>query len=303
MNTPETAAVPANNTPPPRRWPRRILRFLMIYVCVPCVSVLLILVLAQRRLIYHPSATAPLSVKDAGLGDGLAEDVQLETADGETLHGWMIHPHPPTGDPANRPLVIYFPGNAGHRLERLADLREVASAGFDVLVFDYRGYADSTGSPSQASLERDARQVWDYACTLRAPGRIVIFGESLGGAVALSLWSDEHRALPTPAAVILNSTFTGMADVVRWHYPWLPLHFFLLDPWPSAERIPRVECPVTIFHGTDDDLVPVSHGRTLARLARQSHFVEIPHGTHNNIPMGQLRAALLAIRAEILGLQ
>ena len=199
------------------------------------------------------------------------------------------------------PLVIYFPGNAGNRHERIDDLREVAATGFDVLILDYRGFGDSTGSPSEWALTSDARQVWDFACEdlHYLPSQIVVFGESLGGAVALSLWSAESTESPQPAAVILNSTFTTMPDVVAWHYPLFPFRYLLMDRWRSVDRIPRVDPPIVVFHGTADDMVPVSQGRKLASQSPHARFIEIANGTHNNIPMRQLRDELKRIHVAI----
>ena len=166
-----------------------------------------------------------------------------------------------------RGLVIYFPGNSLNRSERIQDLREVADFGYDVLVFDYRGYGDSTGNPSESALTKDAKQIWKFARDeLQYPeNQITLFGESLGGAVALSLWSDSSESNLQPRTVILSSTFASMSRTVHEHYPWFPFHYLVLDRWPSVDCIKNVKVPITIFHGTEDDFVSLAQARTLAK--------------------------------------
>jgi fermentation-respiration switch protein FrsA (DUF1100 family) len=130
------------------------------------------------------------------------------------------------------------------------------------LIFDYRGYGDSTGTPTETSLTSDAKLVWKYACEglQYKPEQIVIFGESLGGAVALSLWSDGETNRAKPAKVILSSTFASMPQTVAWHYPAFPFQYLLLDHWPSIDRVSQVESPIAVFHGTADEMIPIAHG-------------------------------------------
>ena len=292
---------PAPPQKPPGGWRTRLLRIVIVYGGIPYLSVTVLFTICQRRLMYHPTVAESLAVAHLGLGADFARDVQIPTDDGHTLHGWLIR-HRPSGDATGEAsLMIYFPGNAGNRQERIEDLREVAATGFDVLIFDYRGFGDSSGSPSEWALTADAQRVWQYACgeLQYDPDRIVVFGESLGGAVALSLWATESPETPQPAAVIINSTFTTMPDVVAWHYPVFPFRYLLLDLWRSVRHIPHVPSPVIVFHGTADEIVPVNQGRTLASQSPQARFIEIPGATHNEIPMIQLRQELEQILATI----
>lgn len=249
---------------------------------------------------YRPKVTESLRAAAVGLDPELVRDVQLQTLDGHILNGWLLKQARPDSEHMN-PLVIYFSGNSLNRHERMDDLREVAACGFDVLIFDYRGYGDSSGSPSEGKLTSDAQLVWEYACkylNYDANG-IVVFGESLGGAVALSLWSTGIANPPQPAALILNSTFVSMPRTVAWHYPMFPFRFLLLDRWPSIDRIARVIAPVIVFHGTADDMVPVAHGRELAQASADARFIEFPGAGHNEIPMRRLRTELNRIRVSI----
>ena len=289
--------MPSLATPeiPHRTWRRRVARCFILFGIVPYLSVIIIFTVLQRRLMYRPTVATNLKVEDLQLDADNVSDVQLRTPDGATLNGWLLKPRVAADSNGNSGLVIYFPGNAENRFHRLTDLKEVASCGFQVLIFDYRGYGDSSGSPSESAICADARRIWNYAHDDLdfADDQIVLFGESLGGAVALSLWSDPDFGVPRPRALILSSTFASMSRTVACSYRWFPFQYLVLDRWPSIDRIPRVDIPVTIYHGTADEIVPISEARALASAAGEdATFVEIPNGEHNDIPMSLLRAQL-----------
>lgn len=282
---------------------RRVLRMIGLYVLLPYLAIVVIFTAMQRKLIYQPTAAASLRVADVGLDDKTMSDRQIRTPDGVTLNGWLIKAATePDGD-ESAPLVIYFPGNAVHRYARRHDLLEVASYGFDVLIFDYRGYGDNEGSPSESALTADARLIWDFARDELgyAGNRIVVFGESLGGGVALSLWSGDPADDPQPAAVVLNSTFSSLTDTVRGMYPLFPFQYLLLDRWESKERIRRVRCPIVAFHGTADELIPVEQTQILSQAAAGNLQVfKIQGAGHNNLPIQNLRRELERLREVIM---
>jgi hypothetical protein len=117
-----------------RSWWQRIRRGVLLYVCLPYVSVVVVFVLFQRRLMYRPTVSDNLSVTEAGLDPSFARDIQLQPADGTTLNSWLVnHQIGQTDGDVEAPLLIYFPGNSLNRYERISDLREVAARGFDVL--------------------------------------------------------------------------------------------------------------------------------------------------------------------------
>lgn len=281
---------------------RRLRRAFVLYVVVPYLAVTLIFTALQRQLLYRPTVADSLTVQNVGLNSDFGIDVELTTGDGNKIRGWLVK-----GSDAHRsedgksPLVLYFPGNSLNRHERISDLREIAACGFDVLIFDYRGFGDSTGSPTEAALSEDALLVWRYACETLGydERRNIVFGESIGGAVALSMWSKSNPSSPMPAALILNSTFASMPETVGWHYPFFPFRYLLLDRWPSIERIGNVQAPIIVFHGTEDTTVPVAHGRSLAQASSQARFIEIPDATHNDIPTLQLREELASLMAVL----
>lgn len=293
-------------SPAKPRW-KRLVRFAFTFIAVPYLAIMLLFIVFQRSLMYVPTQADSLKVADVGFDPKIVSDVQINTPDGETLKGWLWKTSV-KADNDKPPLLIYFPGNALNRKNRVDEVQEFARAGYDVLLFDYRGYGDSTGSPSEKAMTADARLIWEYA--LGQPGyeegRTVLFGESMGGAVTLSLWNEEPSEMPKglrpgprPKAVMLNSTFTSMGDAAAANFPMFPFRYFLLDPWPSIERIDRVPTEIVLFHGTDDTLVPVEHSRRLAKRAVAGKLIEIPNVGHNYVPTYRLREELEKIRAEM----
>jgi fermentation-respiration switch protein FrsA (DUF1100 family) len=229
--------------------------------------------MAQRRLIYFPSAALP-SPRDVGLTD--AEPITFPTSDGLQLGGWFIAGSGPTP----RPAVLVFNGNAGNRAYRAPLAIALRRHGLHVLLTDYRGYGGNPGTPSEDGLAADARAALGYLLSRSDVdrSRIVYFGESLGAAVAVRL-AVEH----TPAGLILRSPFTSLADIGRHHYPVLPVGLLLRDRFPSIDIAGRIESPALVIAGDRDRVVPIAHTRRLyAAMAAPKTLVEIPGADHND---------------------
>ncbi|WP_145030198.1 alpha/beta hydrolase [Caulifigura coniformis] len=278
----------------------------MIYVALPYLFVTAIFVLFQRSLIFRPSRSAPLPAASAELDPHSAEDVEVSADDGVVLHGWLIRSfrnHERAED--HRWLMIDFPGNSGHRYERRSDLREIADLGLDVLIVDYRGYAENQGAPTEERLAADARAVWQAAIDRYryAPSQIVVFGESLGGAVATRLAAELGD--DAPAALILASTFNSLADVASWTYPAFPFGILLWDHFDSETRIAGVRCSVIVIHGADDEFVPVELGQRLFDAAPElsakgvtKRWEKVAGMGHNDVPLHVLRKSLEDVMAS-----
>ena len=226
--------------------------------------------LLQARLIYFPTRDYDSTPADVGLP---FEDLTLLAGDGVAIAAWYV-PHPEA-----RGSIIFCHGNAGNISDRLLTVTLLHQAGYNVLIFDYRGYGRSKGRPSEEGTYLDAQAAWRHLSeTLAEPAeRIAIVGRSLGGAVAIEL-ARRH----TPGALVVESTFTSLVDVGRLHYPWLPVRWLLRYRYDSIAKVGHLGCPKLFFHGEDDGLIPLDMGRRLYEAAAEpKRFIETPGG-HNS---------------------
>lgn len=266
-----------------------------VWILVATVAVLLAVVwLFQRRLIYFPQSqdVPPVDTMLPG-----AEPVTFETADGLRLSGWYAS-RVATG---RRVTVLVFNGNAGDRSFRAPLAAVLNQAGFSVLLFDYRGYGRNPGSPSELGLVTDARAALAYVAARDDvdAGRLVYFGESLGAAVAVGL-AREHP----PAALVLRSPFTSLADMGRLYYPFLPTNLLLRDRFDSLGQMGHLTCPVLIIAGDQDRVVPQNQSRRLYAAALEpKRFVSIRGADHNDFELlagGQLVGEVMRFVEEVL---
>lgn len=211
---------------------------------------------SQRRLLYQPSAVVEATPEVVGLGYA---DVWLTNRLGTRLHGWWV---PCAG---SRLTLLFCHGNGGNVSHRLESLRLFHELGLSVLVFDYSGYGRSEGTPSEKDTRADARAGWDWLVSeagAEASG-IVLFGRSLGGAVAAGLGAELAAGGVQPAGIILESTFTSVADMGARIYPWLPVRRLVRDRYDSVAALAGVRLPALFGHSPDDEMVPFELGRAL----------------------------------------
>lgn len=224
----------------------------------------------QSRFVFYPDQ--PTRAIEATPGDiGLDyEDVAITTDDGITLHGWWV-------PGARREALLFFHGNAGNISHRLESLRLFHSLGVGVLTIDYRGYGRSDGEPDEQGTYLDALAAWRHLVETRelAARDIVVFGRSLGGAVAAQL-----ATVVTPAGLVLESTFTSIPDMARHAFPWLPASLARIR-YDTLSRIGQIDCLLLILHSPDDEVVPYAHGERLANAAQNARFVRL-RGGHND---------------------
>ena len=228
-----------------------------------------LLVLQERRLIFFPARALAAAPADFGLA---ADELSIRTSDGVLLHGWWIE------GPGDR-VLIWYHGNAGNISHRLHNARWfVDRLGVSVVLVDYRGYGRSGGTPDEAGVYADGLAVYD-AVAARAvqPERIVLFGRSLGGAVALEV------ALRRPAgAVALESVFRSVRALAREHYPFVP-GFLVRTRMDNVSKVGRVRAPVLVLHGDRDSIVPRAHGQELfARAAGPARLHVVAGAGHND---------------------
>ena len=226
----------------------------------------------QRRFIYFPESHRP---PPAATVLPSAEEIAFRTDDGLELAGWFA--------PGGRTAVLVFNGNAGDRSHRAPLASALSRAGLSVLVFDYRGYGGNPGSASEGGLLADARAALRYLGA-RAdvdPARIVYFGESLGAGVAVALALERP-----PAALVLRSPFTSLADMGRHHYALLPVWLVLVDRYPVGEQIARVTAPVLVVAGARDSIVPLAQSQRVYEAATGAkRFVLIGDADHNDLAL------------------
>ena len=222
-------------------------------------------------VVFQPSPGIDLRPSDLGIE---AEQVTLDS-EGVRIHGFYL----PSGrSHRNARAILFLHGNAGNASHRLPNAAELARLGTDVLLIDYRGYGMSEGTPSESGAYADARAGLAHLTRERGfpERRIVLFGRSLGGAIAVDLARD--RAL---AGVILESTFSSMADVARGMLG-PPLAYLAKDRFDSASKIDRIRAPLLFFHGDRDGIIDYGLGRRLFELAPEPKQFETISGAGHN---------------------
>jgi uncharacterized protein len=235
-------------------------------------GVLLLLFIAQRVLMYHPSNIVP----EPGLyGASDMQVVKIATPDGFNLHCWW---KPPTRN--DKTTFLYYHGNAGNIGDRAFKVRHFLDAGYGVLLVGYRYNAETGGKPSEEGLYIDGQAAYDFVRSHGVPaGRIIAYGESLGSGVATKIATTNDVG-----AVVLEAPYTSIGDVAQTHYWYVPAKWLLRDRYDSLDRIDQLKVPLLILHGESDALIPVKFGRKLFETAHQpkeAHFV--PGGGHADL--------------------
>jgi len=241
-----------------------------LIICLAAAALMLIRLLVrkfERHQMYYPVRDLETTPDLAGMD---YEDVFLNPGDGVRIHGWWI----PAA--AGRGTVLFCHGNAGNISHRLESVAVFHRLGLNVLIFDYRGFGWSEGSPDEEGTYLDAEAAYRHLREERgiAPERIVIFGRSLGGAVAIEL---ARRA--EAAALIVESTFTSAVDMGKLIYPFLPIRLLIRNRYDSLAKIGELSLPVLVIHSPDDELVPFEHGEGLFRTVKgPKEFMSIRGG-------------------------
>jgi fermentation-respiration switch protein FrsA (DUF1100 family) len=250
----------------------RMLWNLVILLTLGYAALVALVYLFQSRLVYFPQIGRQIAATPQAYGLAY-EAVTLPTADGEKLAAWWV-PHERAEG-----TVLIFHGNAGNISHRIDYLTMFYRLGYSTLLIDYRGYGQSTGSPSEEGTYRDAEAAWQWLTGARGvPARdIVVLGESLGGAVAVWL-----AARVNPRALVVASCFTSVPDLGAQIYPFLPVRLISRFSYDSIATIKSVKAPVLIAHSREDDIIPFSHGRALFEAALEpKQFLEM-RGGHND---------------------
>ncbi|MBF0474002.1 MAG: alpha/beta hydrolase [Nitrospirae bacterium] len=237
------------------------------------------LYLFQSKYVFVPFREIAARPSSIGLD---YEDIKFDSIDGIRLSGWYVpakagnkylHHNALQGLGCSPNVILFCHGNAGNNSHILGTLKIFNDLGLDTFVFDYRGYGESAGSPSEQGTYNDALSAWNYLLEKRGipPEKIIIFGRSLGGSIA-SWLAKEH----TPKALIIESTFVSMESLFKAIYPYLPIKLLLKYNYKTLVYLKDVTCPVLVIHSPQDELVPFSQGLSLyENITEKKLFLQI----------------------------
>lgn len=245
----------------------------------------------QASMTFFPHANIQQTPQAWGL---TYDDVTLTASDGVRLHGWFIpHANAKSGNieindvslnnskpnSGTQKTLLFFHGNAGNISHRRSSIEIFHRLGLNVFIIGYRGYGNSEGQPDEQGLYKDARAAWDYLIQQRDinANNIIVFGRSLGGAVAAQLAAEVQ-----PGALILESTFSSARDMANAIFPVLSRLIFLRYDFNTVAGISQVTSPVLILHSPDDEIVPISLGKNIYQAANQPKSFSLMRGGHND---------------------
>lgn len=254
---------------------------LLALLLVVQIALPLFVYLWRDRLIFLPSVRPGPEEGLSLFGEAVrARLLRIQRPDGRALAAYDLLPESSQGAPL--PVVIFLHGNAGNIALRAPLLQAfVRGTGARTILLDYSGYGGNEGSPSEREVYRDGLAAYDHvAATVAPPGRIVLYGESLGGAVALKVAAERPVA-----GIVLQSCFSSASSMALRIYPWLPLTALLAyGSFPNLDRVEKVDAPLLIVHGQRDRIIPFAEGRRLHRAApADAEFLAIEGAGHNDL--------------------
>jgi uncharacterized protein len=251
----------------------RLLRSLLIAAAAALFLWTIVLMIFEEKFVYFPQKY-PQGAYDQAQSIPNLRECWITTDDSVKIHAWFA-----PAESAKATFVMSH-GNAGNLSHRYLVLRSLQRHGYNVLMYDYRGYGRSEGTPSEDGIYRDGRAAYDYALSLPEVNKAKLFlwGTSLGGAVVI----DVAQSRPA-TGLVLESTFTSARDVACIAYPFLPVQFVMRTQLNSIEKIRDIRIPVLVIHGTRDSIILVGMGRKLFEAASgPKEFYEIPQADHND---------------------
>jgi len=248
-----------------------IVKWLLIAVALSYLGGLALLFFKQRAILFPIPLVGRTVPGEAGFAE--AEEHILTAADGEKIIVW----HVPAK--AGRAVILYFPGNGDFLAGCVSRFKDMTADGTGLVALSYRGYAGSSGAPSERGLLQDAAAAYAFASARYSTDRLVVWGFSLGTGVAVAVAS-EHPV----GKVILEAPYTSTVDLAGALFPIAPVSLFMRDRFHSDRRIAGVTAPLLVIHGTDDPTIPIVFGERLFALANQpKQFVRFPGGGHEDL--------------------
>jgi len=248
-----------------------VVKWLLIVASLGYLGGFAALFLLQRSFLFPIPQTGRTAPAAAGF-PGAAEHI-LATADGERVIVWHVPAKP------GHPVVLYFHGNGDFLAGFFGRFRDLTADGTGVVALSYRGYAGSSGQPSEQGLLRDAASAYAFTSARYNPDRIVVWGFSLGTGVAVALAADQ-----SVGKLILEAPYTSIADIAASAFPIFPVRLVMKDPFHSDRLIARVKVPLLVMHGARDPTIPIAFGERLFALANEpKKFVRFDAGGHNDL--------------------
>jgi fermentation-respiration switch protein FrsA (DUF1100 family) len=248
-----------------------VLKWLVVLASVGYLGGLAVLFFVQSAFIFPIPQTVRTTPQAAGFPE--AEEHFLTTADGERVIVWHVPAKP------GRAVVIYFAGNGDFLAGLAGRFRAITSDGTGLVALSYRGYAGSSGRPSEQGLLQDAAAAYAFTSARYGADRIVAWGFSLGSGVAVALAADQPVG-----KLILEAPYTSIVDIAGPLLRIVPVRWLIRDQFRSDQRIARVSAPLLIMHGARDATIPIGFGERLFALAHEpKQFVRFPGGDHNNL--------------------
>ena len=229
-----------------------------------------ILYFMQPTFLYSPLRQVSYTPGDLGLD---FEEVTITTTDGLKLSGWYI----PAGN--SEFTLLFCHGNGGNIMHRLDSINIFYNLGLSCFIFDYRGYGNSQGKPTEQGTYLDAMAAYQWLTEKKkvSPNNIILFGRSLGGSIAAQLAGKVEAA-----ALVVESAFTSYTDIGKKFYPYMPVRWFAKFSYRTIDYIKNVHCPVMIIHSRSDEIIPFEFGLELHEAANEPNsFIEIL-GSHND---------------------
>ena len=247
---------------------KQIMLKITVIILFAVIAIFVYVKYLEARSLFYPSKKIEYTPAAIGLE---FTDTYFKTKDGKTINGWLV--------PAKQAkyTILFFHGNGGNISHRLDKIKILNNIGLNIFIIDYRGYGKSEGKPSEKGVYLDANAAYDYLAKIKgiSPDSIIVYGESLGGAVAIELCTKISAK-----ALITEEVFSSIRDMGKIMYPYLP-SFFVSDRFNSLARIEKINIPKLFIHSRNDNLVPFALSEKLYKKAKEPKRLAIISGDHN----------------------
>ncbi len=251
-----------------------MLLWLVIVVAGALLSICVTLYFYQTKLVFYPTREFAITPSQLQLP---YEDVYINVTAKERIHGWYFRADIPDSDKKG-PVALFCHGNAGNISHRLETAELILNLGASILLFDYRGYGKSDGSPSEENVYADAEACYQWLLDHKGvdPDQIILFGRSMGGAVTIEL----ARRVKC-GGLVIESSFTSATEMGKRMFPLFPIKYLLRYKFDSIRKIGALTCPVLVMHSPDDEIIPFEMGRQLFTAAKEPKRFVTLRGGHN----------------------